>query len=88
MASRDPLRRVRYLPYPVRFPAGDFLSDARLTANPAFLSQAEINQKATPSSSILPLVYSVYYGLTPGEVGLVFIAILVACLLGGVVYAP
>ncbi|KAI0409576.1 major facilitator superfamily transporter [Xylaria palmicola] len=34
-----------------------------------------------------PLVYPVYYGMSPGEVGLVFLAILVACLLGGTVYA-
>ncbi|KAI0879443.1 major facilitator superfamily transporter [Hypoxylon argillaceum] len=34
-----------------------------------------------------PLVYPVYYGLTAGQVGLVFLAILVACLLGAVVYA-
>ncbi|KAI1279156.1 major facilitator superfamily domain-containing protein [Xylaria sp. FL0933] len=34
-----------------------------------------------------PLVYPVYYGLGPGQIGLVFLAILVACLLGAVVYA-
>ncbi|KAI0428398.1 major facilitator superfamily transporter [Xylaria sp. FL1042] len=97
----------------------------RLTGNPAFMSQSEIDQKDMTSRAIFvdalikpleitvkdpailfvqlytavvyatyysffesfPLVYPVYYGLTPGQIGLVFLAILVACLLGAVVYA-
>ncbi|KAI0460187.1 major facilitator superfamily transporter [Xylaria acuta] len=34
-----------------------------------------------------PLMYPVYYEMTPGEVGLVFLAILVACLIGRGLYA-
>ncbi|KAI3329428.1 major facilitator superfamily transporter [Xylariaceae sp. AK1471] len=34
-----------------------------------------------------PLVYPTYYHMTPGQVGLVFLAILVACLLGAIIYA-
>ncbi|KAI1368627.1 major facilitator superfamily transporter [Xylaria arbuscula] len=97
----------------------------RLTGNPAFKSQSEIDQQDMSSRDIFvdalikpleitvkdpailfvqlytavvyatyysffesfPLVYPVYYGLTPGQIGLVFLAILVACLLGAVVYA-
>ncbi|GAW18216.1 hypothetical protein ANO14919_076900 [Xylariales sp. No.14919] len=33
------------------------------------------------------LVYQVYYEMTPGQIGLVFLSILVACLLGAVIYA-
>ncbi|GJD00743.1 major facilitator superfamily transporter [Colletotrichum higginsianum] len=36
---------------------------------------------------VFPLVYPVYYGMTIGEVGLVFLCILVACLLGVAAYA-
>ncbi|KAI8623887.1 major facilitator superfamily transporter [Xylariaceae sp. FL1651] len=34
-----------------------------------------------------PLVYPVYYGMTAGQLGLVFLSILVACLLGATLYA-
>lgn len=36
---------------------------------------------------VFPLVYPVYYGMSAGEVGLVFLCILVACALGIAVYA-
>lgn len=36
---------------------------------------------------VFPLVYPVYYGMSPGEVGLVFLCILVACAIGIAVYA-
>ncbi|KAI3549368.1 major facilitator superfamily transporter [Colletotrichum filicis] len=35
---------------------------------------------------VFPLVYPVYYGMSIGEIGLVFLCILVACLLGIAVY--
>ncbi|KAI4603084.1 hypothetical protein KJ359_005875 [Pestalotiopsis sp. 9143b] len=35
---------------------------------------------------VFPLVYPVYYGMGPGQVGLVFLCILVACLIGVAVY--
>ncbi|GKT45740.1 trehalase [Colletotrichum spaethianum] len=35
---------------------------------------------------VFPMVYPVYYGMSIGEVGLVFLCILVACLLGVAVY--
>ncbi|KAI1127724.1 major facilitator superfamily transporter [Nemania abortiva] len=34
-----------------------------------------------------PLVYPVYYGMTVGQIGLVFLSILIACLIGAVIYA-
>lgn len=36
---------------------------------------------------VFPLVYPVYYGMSPGEIGLVFLCVLVACALGIAVYA-
>jgi MFS transporter, DHA1 family, multidrug resistance protein len=35
---------------------------------------------------VFPLVYPVYYGMGPGQIGLVFLCILVACLIGVAVY--
>ncbi|KAF6795011.1 Transporter mfs1-like protein 1 [Colletotrichum musicola] len=35
---------------------------------------------------VFPLVYPVYYGMSPGQVGLVFLCILVACLIGVAMY--
>ncbi|KAJ9138825.1 Caffeine resistance protein 5 [Pleurostoma richardsiae] len=35
---------------------------------------------------VFPLVYPVYYGMSPGQVGLVFLCILVACLIGVATY--
>ena len=96
----------------------------KLTGNPRFMSQSEIDQRNLKPSTVLvdalikpleitlkdpavlfvqvytaiiygiyysffevfPLVYPVYYGMTPGEVGLVFLCILVACLIGVAIY--
>ncbi|KUI68222.1 Caffeine resistance protein 5 [Cytospora mali] len=35
---------------------------------------------------VFPLVYPVYYDMTPGQVGLVFLCILVACIIGIAIY--
>ncbi|KAF3767583.1 MFS general substrate transporter [Cryphonectria parasitica EP155] len=35
---------------------------------------------------VFPLVYPVYYGMTPGQIGLVFLCVLVACLVGIAIY--
>ncbi|KAF7518109.1 hypothetical protein G7054_g13575 [Neopestalotiopsis clavispora] len=35
---------------------------------------------------VFPLVYPVYYGMGPGQIGLIFLCILVACLIGVAVY--
>ncbi|ETS83258.1 hypothetical protein PFICI_05134 [Pestalotiopsis fici W106-1] len=35
---------------------------------------------------VFPLVYPVYYGMGPGQIGLVFLCILVACLIGVAIY--
>ncbi|TGJ85091.1 hypothetical protein E0Z10_g3704 [Xylaria hypoxylon] len=111
----------------------------RLTGNPAFMSQSEIDQQGMSSRAIFldalikpleitlkdpailfvqlytavvyatyysffesfplvyatyysffesfPLVYPVFYEFTSGQIGLIFLAILVACLLGAAAYA-
>jgi MFS transporter, DHA1 family, multidrug resistance protein len=35
---------------------------------------------------VFPLVYPVYYQMSPGQIGLVFLCILVACLIGIAMY--
>lgn len=35
---------------------------------------------------VFPLVYPVYYGMSPGQIGLVFLCVLVACILGISIY--
>jgi MFS transporter, DHA1 family, multidrug resistance protein len=35
---------------------------------------------------VFPLVYPVYYGMSPGQIGLVFLCVLVACLIGVAIY--
>jgi DHA1 family multidrug resistance protein-like MFS transporter len=35
---------------------------------------------------VFPLVYPVYYGMGPGQIGLVFLCVLIACLIGVAVY--
>lgn len=36
---------------------------------------------------VFPLVYPVYYGMGPGQIGLVFLCILVSCIIGIIMYA-
>lgn len=35
---------------------------------------------------VFPLVYPVYYGMSPGQIGLVFLCVLVACIIGIAIY--
>ena len=35
---------------------------------------------------VFPLVYPVYYGMSPGQVGLVFLCVLVSCIIGIAIY--
>ncbi|OLN97361.1 Transporter mfs1-like protein 1 [Colletotrichum chlorophyti] len=96
----------------------------KLTGNPRFMSQSEIDQRNLKTSAIVidalikpleitikdpailfvqiytaiiygiyysffevfPLVYPVYYNMTVGQIGLVFLCILIACLIGVAMY--